>query len=62
MDVLKLDDDSVQDAIALVTGTLGWKGTLQDASVIVTARALDIEIWTLNYRSFSRFDDLQLWR
>lgn len=59
--MLFVGEDAVQDAIAHVAGIPEWQGTLQDASVIVSARHLEIEIWTLGYRDFSRFDDLQLW-
>ncbi|MGF1600992.1 MAG: hypothetical protein ACFCU8_03065 [Thermosynechococcaceae cyanobacterium] len=37
LDILHLDDDGLQDAIALTVSTAQWQGTLQDASIIVIA-------------------------
>ena len=51
----------IQDAIDLVSFTPQWKGTLQDASVVVLSRALDCPVWTLDYRDFARFKDLEFW-
>ncbi|ABW25735.1 type II toxin-antitoxin system VapC family toxin [Acaryochloris marina] len=61
LDIQTLEDTGIQDAITLVVATPGWQGTLQDASIVVTARCLNIEVWTLDYRDFSRFQDLKLW-
>lgn len=61
LDILTLDGIDIQKTITLVVATPGWQGTLQDASMVVTARSLGVEVWTLDYRDFSRFQDLKLW-
>lgn len=61
LEILLLDDTGIQKAITLVVATPGWQGTLQDASVIVAARRLGVDVWTLDYRDFGRFGDLKLW-
>ncbi len=61
LDIFQLDEGGIQDAMALVVTTAQWQGTLQDASIVVIARLLDVNIWTLDYRDFSRFQDLHLW-
>lgn len=51
----------IQESIELVSSTPQWKGTLQDASVVTLSRTLTCPVWTLDYRDFSRFKDLELW-
>ncbi len=38
-----------------------WGGSLEDASVILLAQTLKCPVWTLNYRDFGSFKDLQFW-
>lgn len=38
-----------------------WKGSLEDASVVVTAQQYNASVWTLDYRDLSWFKDLELW-
>jgi predicted nucleic acid-binding protein len=38
-----------------------WGGSLEDASVILLAQKLKCPVWTLNYRDFGWFQDLELW-
>ncbi|MDJ0730493.1 MAG: hypothetical protein QNJ33_10940 [Crocosphaera sp.] len=38
-----------------------WQGTLEDATVLLLAQRYSSKIWTLNYRDFSRFKQLQFW-
>ncbi len=51
----------IQESIELVSSTPQWKGTLQDASVVTLSRTLICPVWTLDYRDFSRFKDLEFW-
>lgn len=51
------------DAIVSITRVLQkWGGTLEDATVALTALRLRIPVWTLNYRDFSAFPRLFFWR
>jgi len=61
LDICHLDEGGIQDAITLVVATAQWKGTLQDASIVVISRLLKANVWTLDYRDFGRFQDLNLW-
>jgi len=38
-----------------------WKGSLEDASVVVSAKQYNASVWTLDYRDFSWFKELELW-
>jgi predicted nucleic acid-binding protein len=61
LEILPLQDADIQSAIALTTTTDAWLGTLQDATIIVLARQMNLPVWTLDYRDFSRFSDILLW-
>lgn len=45
----------------LVRSVPDWKGSLEDASVILVAQEYKCSVWKLNYRDFSRFSFLDLW-
>lgn len=50
------------DAVSSVTRMLqGWRGTLEEATVVLTALRLRSPVWTLNYRDFSAFPRLAFW-
>jgi predicted nucleic acid-binding protein len=38
-----------------------WKGTLEDASVLLLALRQDAPVWTLNYRDLGVFGELSFW-
>lgn len=61
LEILPLNDAEIESAIALTTTTDAWLGTLQDATMIVLARQMNLPVWTLDYRDFSRFSDILLW-
>ena len=45
----------------LITLLPEWQGTLEDGTVLLLAELYSSPIWTLNYRDFSRFKQLQFW-
>jgi predicted nucleic acid-binding protein len=50
------------EAIAIFLDQVpSWGGSLEDASVILLSQNLKCPVWTLNYRDFSWFQDLQFW-
>lgn len=50
------------EAIAIFLAQVpSWAGSLEDASVILLAQTLKCPVWTLNYRDFGSFKDLQFW-
>ena len=59
--IVPFDLADIQEAIELVNFTPQWKGTLQDASIVILTRALNCPVWTLDYRDLGRFKDLEFW-
>ncbi|MEM9275570.1 MAG: PIN domain-containing protein [Cyanobacteria bacterium P01_F01_bin.143] len=45
----------------LVLTTPNWQGSLEDASVIFTAQQYQAQIWTVDYRDFGFFNNLEFW-
>jgi predicted nucleic acid-binding protein len=60
-EVLPLDRRMFEAACALVDHLPGWEGTLEDATVAVSAMELGVPVWTLNYRDFAAFPRVGLW-
>ncbi len=54
------DADFVQLQI-MIQSLSNWQGSLEDATVILVAQKYNAPIWTLNYRDFSRFKNLNFW-
>ncbi|MGL5938869.1 MAG: type II toxin-antitoxin system VapC family toxin [Waterburya sp.] len=50
--------DEVQD---MVFSLPQWHGSLEDATVAITALRYRCPIWTLNFRDFSIFNNLEFW-
>ena len=60
----RIDEFSVDDLgelTALANTPRSWNGSLEDASVVLTARKFRCPAWTFNYRDFAAFRDLELW-
>ncbi len=50
------------EAIAIFLDQIpSWGGSLEDASVVLLAKKLKCPVWTLNYRDFGWFQDLEFW-
>lgn len=45
----------------LMQGLPQWRGSLEDATVIVLAQRYRCPVWTLNYRDFGIFKSLEFW-
>jgi len=60
-EVVPLDRGMFEAACMLVAQLPGWQGTLEDAVVAACAMELRAPIWTLNYRDFAAFSQLELW-
>lgn len=54
------DEDFVQLQV-IIQSLSHWQGSLEDATVILIAQKYSVPIWTLNYRDFGRFKNLQFW-
>ncbi len=57
----ELRADEVTELAALANTPRDWNGSLEDASVVFTARRFACPAWTYNYRDFAAFRDLELW-
>lgn len=44
-----------------VSQLANWKGSLEDASVILLSQKYDAEIWTIDYRDLGYFQNLSFW-
>jgi len=49
---------SLQDTICLLPR---WKGSLEDATVVLVALQYRCPVWTYNFRDFSIFESLEFW-
>lgn len=45
----------------MMQGLPQWRGSLEDATVIVLAQRYRCPVWTLNYRDFGIFKSLEFW-
>ena len=58
---LYVDDVTFQSVTRLQTRLKNWAGTLEDATVAVMALHYRSPVWTLNYRDFSAFQNIEFW-
>jgi predicted nucleic acid-binding protein len=56
--VNSIELEAVQALVALIPN---WKGSLEDATVILGAQNNRCPVWTLNYRDFGVFTNLSFW-
>jgi predicted nucleic acid-binding protein len=64
LDVLQpifLDPADVIELQQMIQALPGWRGSLEDASVILIAKRYRCPVWTMNYRDFGTIQDLQFW-
>jgi len=59
--VVLLGMEAFQNIYNLVCQLPEWKGSLEDASVVVTAQQHNASVWTLDYRDLRWFKNLHLW-
>ena len=45
----------------MMQGLSQWRGSLEDATVIILAQRYRCPVWTLNYRDFGMFKSLEFW-
>jgi len=53
--------ETFQNLYSMICQLPDWKGTLEDASVVLTAQQNNASVWTLDYRDLSWFQTLELW-
>jgi len=56
-----LPNDLARVVEAYLNSRPEWKGTLEDASVVLLALKAGTPVWTLNYRDLGVFQELSFW-
>ncbi len=56
-----LNDSDFIQLQTMIKSLPDWQGSLEDATVIIIANKYNSPIWTLNYRDFGRFKNLEFW-
>ena len=59
--VLTVDAESFAHIQAFIVQLPQWKGSLEDATVMLTAIQYRCPVWTYNFRDFSLFSNLEFW-
>jgi predicted nucleic acid-binding protein len=59
--ILSLDQLDFEALQNLVLSLPNWQGSLEDASVSLTALRYRCPVWTFNYRDLSIFNTLEFW-
>lgn len=59
--VLPMDAEAFEQMQTVVTQLPEWKGSLEDATVMLTALQYRCPVWTYNFRDFSLFSALDFW-
>ncbi len=59
--VVPLGMEAFRKLISMVCQMPNWQGSLEDASVVVTAQQYSACVWTLDYRDLSWFKNIELW-
>ena len=59
--VFHIDPANLAEVIALVTSRPRWAGSLEDASIVLTAIRLDAPVWTIDYGDLSAFPVVEFW-
>lgn len=58
---LSMDDATYDEVQAMIFSLPQWRGSLEDATVAITALRYRCPIWTLNFRDFGIFKNLEFW-
>jgi hypothetical protein len=59
--VFHIDPANLAEVIALVTSRPRGAGSLEDASIVLTAIRLDAPVWTIDYGDLSAFPVVEFW-
>lgn len=61
LQTVPLSQIDFQELQVLIRELPGWNGSLEDATIILTAQRYCCPIWTLNYRDLGSFKGLEFW-
>ena len=59
--ILTMQADVFSELQTVVSQLPQWRGSLEDATVMITALQYQCPIWTYNFRDFSIFSALEFW-
>lgn len=59
--LLPLESDTFGQLQDMVTSLAEWQGSLEDATVVLTALQYRCPVWTYNYRDFAISETLKFW-
>jgi len=59
--LISINEADLREISSLVKIIPNWNGSLEDATVIWVARIHNCPVWTINYRDFGTFTDLEFW-
>lgn len=59
--ILTMDAEAFSQLQTVVAQLPQWQGSLEDATVMLTALQYHCPIWTYNFRDFSIFSALEFW-
>ena len=51
----------LEELRTLVSSLSDWNGSLEDATVALTAQRYSCPVWSLNYRDLAIFSTLEFW-
>ncbi|GEM88361.1 type II toxin-antitoxin system VapC family toxin [Meiothermus granaticius] len=61
LEVVPIGYSDLEASQVLLVGRPDWRGTLEDASVVLLALRAKAPVWTLNYRDLGVFKELSFW-
>ena len=61
LELVPLGLEDLERIQVLLAGRPEWRGTLEDASVVLLALKVGAPVWTLNYRDLGVFKELSFW-
>ena len=61
LQTVALEEQTFNNLQKILTDLPNWKGSLENATVVLTALQYDCPVWTYNYRDFSIFQSLEFW-
>jgi predicted nucleic acid-binding protein len=60
-EILFPDPADIDEVTAILFMMHAWRGSMEDALIVVTCKKERLPLWTYNYRDFAAFKDIQFW-
>ena len=59
--ILSVSERDFENLEGIAVNIRGWQGSLEDATVVLTAVQYSCPVWTYNFRDFAAFKAIELW-